>query len=111
VPCWIEGLTNSKVSKARVLLAEIANLKDRGLIPEVVVIDFVFKNIQPLKDRLHLAYLYTGVRNPSRLIDKRFTKEDILSRAELMLRGAIVNDGDPRAYYAWSLPHAISLIT
>jgi hypothetical protein len=34
-----------------------------------------------------------------------------LSRAELMLRGAIVNDGDPRAYYAWSLPHAISLIT
>lgn len=50
MPSWIEGPTNSKVTEARVLLAEIANLKDKGLTVEVVVIDFVFKNIQPLKD-------------------------------------------------------------
>jgi hypothetical protein len=34
-------------------------LKDRGLIVEAVVIDFVFKNIRSLKDRVHPAYLYT----------------------------------------------------
>jgi hypothetical protein len=90
------------------LLAKIANLKDRGLIAEAFVINFVFKNIQPLKDKLHPAYLYTSVGNPSRVTNKRFTEEDILIQAELMLRGAIVNDGDPRAYSAWCHPPAIS---
>jgi hypothetical protein len=90
------------------LLAKIANLKDRGLIAEAFVINFVFKNIQPLKDKLHPAYLYTSVRNPSRVTNKRFTEEDVLSQSEVMLRGSIVNDGDPRVYSAWSLPPAIS---
>jgi hypothetical protein len=40
-----------------VLLAEICALKDRGLTAEAVVADFVFKNIQPLKDRVYPAYL------------------------------------------------------
>lgn len=48
-----------------ILLTEIAGLKDRGLTIEAVVIDFVLKNIQPLKDRVHPAYLYTGVRDMS----------------------------------------------
>jgi hypothetical protein len=39
------------------LLAEICSLKDRGLTAEVVVPDFVFKNIQPLKDRVYPTYL------------------------------------------------------
>lgn len=52
------------------LLARVDGLKDRGMIAEVVVIDFVSKNIQPLKDRVHPAYLYTGVRDPSRVTDK-----------------------------------------
>lgn len=59
------GPTDSNVSKARTLLAEIASLKDRGLTTNAVVIDFMFKNIQPLKDRVHPAYLYTRVRDPS----------------------------------------------
>lgn len=62
---WIEAPTDLEVAEARVLLAEVANLKDRGLTTEVVVIDFVFKNIQPLKDRVYPTYLYTGVNDPS----------------------------------------------
>jgi hypothetical protein len=41
----------------KVLLAEVCLLKYRGLTAEVVVADFVFKNIQPLKDRAYPAYL------------------------------------------------------
>jgi hypothetical protein len=108
VPSWIEGPTNSEVTEARVLLAEIANLKDRGLTAEAVVIDFVFKNIQPLKDKVHPAYVYTGVREPSRVMNRRISQEDVLSRVELMLRGAIVNDGAPRSYSAWNLPPPVS---
>jgi hypothetical protein len=48
VPNWIEGPIDAEVSEAWILQIEIANLKDRGLTTEAVVIDFVFKNIVTL---------------------------------------------------------------
>jgi hypothetical protein len=84
---WIEGPTNSKETEARVLLAVIANLKDRGMTIEAVVVDFVFKNIQPLKDRVHPAYLSTGVRDPSRVTNRQISEEDVLNRVKMMPRG------------------------
>ena len=69
------------MTEAKVLLAEIAALKDRGLTAEAVVVDFVFKNIQPLKDRVYPAYVYTGVRDASRMINRPISEEDILSRS------------------------------
>jgi hypothetical protein len=50
-PGWIESPTALEVIEARVLLAEICLLKERGLTTEAVDADFVFKNIQPLKDK------------------------------------------------------------
>jgi hypothetical protein len=108
MPSWIEAPTNFEVIEAKVLLAEIAGLKDKGLTPEVVVIDFVFNNIQPLKDRVYPSYVYTWVRNPSRVRDKQISEENILSRVEMMLRGAIVNASAPRSYSAWNLPPLLS---
>jgi hypothetical protein len=55
---WVESPTFSEITEAKVLLDEICSLKDRGLTVEAVVTDFVFKNIQPLKDRVYPAYLY-----------------------------------------------------
>jgi hypothetical protein len=78
-----------------VLLAEICALKNRGLIAEAVVVDFVFKNIQPLKDRVYPAFLYTGVNDPSRITNNRISKEDMLNRVESMLRGKASNAGAP----------------
>jgi hypothetical protein len=49
------------VAEAGALLAEVGLLKERGLTAEAVVADFVFKNIQPLKDRAYPAYLYRGL--------------------------------------------------
>jgi hypothetical protein len=63
-----------------------------------MLIDIVFKNIQPLKDRVHPAYVYNGVIDPSRLTNKQILEEDVLSRVEMMLRGAIVNTNAPRSY-------------
>jgi hypothetical protein len=62
-----------------VLLAEICLLKDRGLTAEVVVVDFVFKNIQPLKDRVYPTYLYTGINDSTRVTDRHIPNEDLLS--------------------------------
>jgi hypothetical protein len=86
------------------LLANIVNLKDRSLTTEAVVINFVFKNIQPLKDRVHPAYLFTGARDPSLVTERVITEEDVLNRVQMILRGAIVNEGAPQAYFGWNLP-------
>jgi hypothetical protein len=50
-PSWIESPTALEVTEAKVLLAEVCLLKERGLTAEVVAADFVFRNIQPVKDR------------------------------------------------------------
>ena len=86
------------------LLAEICALKDRGLTAKAVVADFVFKNIQPLKDRVYPAYLYTGVNDPTRITNRQIPEEDILSQIDLMLRGKISNASAPLSYSDWNLP-------
>jgi hypothetical protein len=44
-PSWIESPTDFEIAEAKVILAEICLLKERGLTAEAVVADFVFKNI------------------------------------------------------------------
>jgi hypothetical protein len=101
---WIESPTDLEVTEVKVLLAEICLLKERGLTAEAVVADFVFKNIQPLKDRAYLAYLYSGVIDSTRVTNKRIPAVDLVSRLEMILRGKVSNIGAPVAYSAWNLP-------
>jgi hypothetical protein len=103
-PSWSEAPTDLEIKEARVLLAEICLLKERGLTAEGVVADFVFKNIQPLKDRACPAYLYSGVTDSTRVTDKRIPAIDLVSRLEMILRGKVSNIGAPVAYSAWNLP-------
>jgi hypothetical protein len=93
-----------EVTEARVMLAEICLLKERGLTAKAVVADFVFKNIQPLKDRAYPAYLYSGVTDSTRVTNRRIPAEDLVSRLDMILRGKVSNVGAPVAYYAWNLP-------
>jgi hypothetical protein len=103
-PSWIESPTALEVTEARVLLAEICLLKERGLTTEAVVADFVFKNIQPLKDRAYPTYLYHGVTDSTRVTNRRIPAEDLVSRLDMILRGKVSNVGAPVAYSAWNLP-------
>jgi hypothetical protein len=91
-------------AEAGVLLAEVGLLKERGLTAEAVVADFVFKNIQPLKDRAYPAYLYQGLADSTRVTNKRIPAVDLVSRLEMILRGKVSNVGAPVAYSAWNLP-------
>jgi hypothetical protein len=93
-----------EISEARVLLDEIRLLKERGLTAEAVVADFVFKNIQPLKDRAYPAYLYSGATDSTQVTDKRIPTMDLVSRLEMILRGKVSNIGAPVAYSTWNLP-------
>jgi hypothetical protein len=101
---WIESLTPSEITEARVLLAEVCLLKDRGLTAEAVVADFIFKNIQPLKDWAYPAYLYSGINDSTWVTNRRIPTEDLMSRLDMILRGRVSNAGAPVAYSAWNLP-------
>jgi hypothetical protein len=103
-PSWIQSPTALEVTEAKVLLAEICLLKERGLTAEVVVVDFMFKNIQPLKDRAYPTYLYSGVADSTRVTNKIISAVDLVSRLEMILRGKVSNIGAPVAYSAWNLP-------
>jgi hypothetical protein len=83
-PSWIESPTPSEITKAKVLLAEIYLLKDRGLTSEAVVADFIFKNIQPLKDMAYPAYLYSGVNDSTRVTNRKIPTEDLMSRLDMI---------------------------
>jgi hypothetical protein len=93
-----------EITEAKVLLAEICSLKDGGLTAEAVVADFAFKNIQPLKDRVYPAYLYSSVNDSTRDTNRWIPTEDLLSRLDMILRGRVSNAGAPVAYSAWNLP-------
>jgi hypothetical protein len=103
-PSWTESPTDLEIAEARVLLAEVGLLKEIGLTAEAVVADFVFKNIQPLKDKAYSAYLYSGVTDSTRVTNKRIPAVDLVSRLEMILRGTVSNIGAPVAYSAWNLP-------
>jgi hypothetical protein len=103
-PSWIESPTALEVTEARLLLAEICLLKERGLTAEVVVADFVFKNIQSFKDRAYPAYLYSGVTDSTRVTNRRIPVEDLVSRLDMILRGKVSNVGAPVAYSALNMP-------
>jgi hypothetical protein len=100
----VESPTILEVAEARVLLTEICSLKDRGLTAEAVVADFVFKNIQPLKDRVYPVYLYIGINDSTWVTNRQIPNEDLLSRLDMILRGRVSNASAPLAYSAWNLP-------
>jgi hypothetical protein len=103
-PSWTESPTDLEIAEAGVLLAEVGLLREKGLTAEAVVADFVFKNIQPLKDRAYPAYLYCGITDSTRVTNRRIPTMDLVSRLEMILRGKVSNIGAPVAYSAWNLP-------
>jgi hypothetical protein len=95
-PSWTEVPTDSEHAEA--MENHNKSLKNRGLTVEAVIVDIVFKNIQPLKDRVCPAYLYT------RVTDKHISEEVVLSRVDSMRRGKTSNVGAPLSYSARNLP-------
>jgi hypothetical protein len=103
-PSWTESPTDLEIAEARVLLAKVGLLKEKGLTAEAVVTDFVFKNIQPLKDRAYPTYLYRGITDSTRVTNRRIPAMVLVSHLEMILRGKVSNIGAPVAYSAWNLP-------
>jgi hypothetical protein len=110
-PSWTESPTDLEVAETGALLAEVGLLKEKGLTAEAIVADFVFKNIQSLKDRAYPAYLYRGLADSTQVTNRRIHAVDLVSRLEMILRGKVSNIGAPVAYSAWNLPPSKTFIS
>ena len=76
-----------------------------------MVIDFVYRCIQPLKDRIYLACLYVGASDPTRETAGSMTEDNVKARVELILRGEAHNEGTPKPYSAWNPTPTVSNLT
>ncbi|WP_284123605.1 hypothetical protein, partial [Klebsiella pneumoniae] len=76
-------------------LSNIDVLKSNGLTAHAVVIDFVYRNIQPMKDRVYPAFLYVGMNDPTREVTEEMTEDDVKFRVEMILKGEAHNEGSP----------------
>jgi hypothetical protein len=103
--------TDLEVAEAGALLSEVGLLKEKGLTAEAVVADFVFKDIQPLKDRAYPAYLYRGLADSTGVTNRRIHAVDLVSRLDMVLRGKVSNIGAPVAYSAWNLPPSKAFVS
>jgi hypothetical protein len=62
---WVEEQTDFESTEITALMNETTSLKGEDLIAQVVVIDFMYYNIQSLKGQVYPAYLYSQWYDPS----------------------------------------------
>ena len=79
-PEWNKkSVDNSQVSK---LLARIANLRQKNLTREAVVLDWMRRRIQPLQARETLGFQYQGTTDSSRYLEEETSDEEVFSRVQ-----------------------------
>ncbi|XP_039845119.1 serine/arginine repetitive matrix protein 1-like [Panicum virgatum] len=69
-----------------------------------VAIDFVHHNIEPLKDRVHPAFYYHGLDDPTRETTEDIPPDEDISRIRTFFAGPVTNIGAPRSFSIYNPP-------
>ena len=68
------------------LLEWIANLKQKQIIGEAGIFDWMKRRIQPLQAREIFGFQYQGTSDPSQYLEKEISNGKILCRAQRLLK-------------------------
>ena len=68
------------------LLARIADLRQKNVIGEAVMFDWMKRRIQPLQARETLGFRYQGITDSSRYSEEEISDEEVFSRVQRLLR-------------------------
>ena len=63
-----------------------------------MAINFSRRLIQPIKDRIHPVYEYWGFSDPTREVNRKVPKEEMVTRVTRLYCGTIRNKTCPNAY-------------
>jgi hypothetical protein len=67
-------------------LEEIKALKIRGLSGVGIVVSFIRRQVQPLRERVHYDFEYIGVEDPTWMSKDELFEEEILGRMQNILK-------------------------
>ena len=102
-------MTTAKVQAIQPFLDRISILKQQGLTGFDIVSSFLHRRVQPLKEREHLGFEYSGAKDPSRMVPAlELTDEEVLERLQKMLKGANIVPLTLSEYSANNSPPAVS---
>ena len=73
--------SSAEVQAIQPFLDRISILKQQGLTGFSIVLSFLRPRVQPLKEREHLGFKYSGAEDPSRMVPAlELTDEEVLER-------------------------------
>ena len=107
---WDKKLESpAEIQVIQPLLDRISMLKQQGLTGFGIVSSFLHRRVQPLKEREHLGFEYSGAEDPSRMVPAlELTNEEVLERLQKMLKGASVVPLTISEFSANNPPPAVS---
>ena len=74
-------VSSAEVQAIQPFLDRISMLKQQGLTGFGIVSSFLRRRVQPLKEREHLGFEYSGAEDPSRMVlALELTDEEVLER-------------------------------
>ena len=82
------------------LLELLDGRKGEGITGVGVVLNFIHRRVQPIKDRVHPSSEYSGICDPTRELPSLWTQEEMLRRVRTLFSTGveITNEGCPPAY-------------
>jgi hypothetical protein len=95
---WDLGLSSRDLGELKAVLGLVNDLKKQGVIGAAVARSFCRRMIQPIKDRVHLAYEYWGQSDPTREVNRKVSKEEMAARVSQMYSRKVEVNKCPKAH-------------
>ncbi|RLN09648.1 hypothetical protein C2845_PM11G17900 [Panicum miliaceum] len=95
---WEEKPNDEEMVEVEVLLAELQKLKDEKLTDAAVALSFAKRLTQPIQERVHPGYEYSGRDDPTRVQNCKISRGEAHRRVTLIVSGEVRDKGCPKAY-------------
>jgi hypothetical protein len=95
---WDLGLYTREFEDLKGVLELVSDMKNRGVIGAAVARSFYRWMIQPSKDWVHPAYEYCGQSDPTREVNLKVSKEEMVARVSQIYSGKVEVKKCPRAH-------------
>jgi hypothetical protein len=86
---WDLGLSSRDLGELKPVLGLVNELKKQGVTGATVARSFCWRMIQSIKDRVHLTYEYWGQSDPTREVNRKVSKEEMVARVSQMYSGKV----------------------
>jgi hypothetical protein len=105
-------LTSDELQAIKPLLERIQTLKQQGLTSFAIIASYMRRWVQPLKEREHLGFEYSGAKDPSQMVPAlELTDEEVLEHLRKVLKGVTIVPHTVLEYCGDNSPPAVSYFT